>query len=80
MVSQPGYQTNTIHILLNISQSKCNQKTKFRHLIDYNKINIFLKTCAENEVWRLVSYLFFFFKQALYEVISVGLQLSFNIF
>ena len=43
MTSQPGLQTIAIHILSNISQSKGNQTMKFGQLIEYNKINIFLK-------------------------------------
>ena len=42
MTSQPGLQTITIHILLNISQSKSNQAMKFGQLLEYNKRNIFL--------------------------------------
>ena len=35
---------------------------KFGHVIEYNKINIFLrKTCANNEAGRLVPDLFFVF-------------------
>ena len=48
MASQPGLQTIAKHILLNISQSKGNQTTKFGQLIEYNKINIFLqKLCGK---------------------------------
>ena len=48
MTSQPGLQTVAIHILLNISQSKDNQKVKFRKLIEYKKRNIFLqKSCGK---------------------------------
>ena len=48
MTSQPGLQTILIHILPNISQSKDNQKMKFRQLIEYNKRNIFLqKLCGK---------------------------------
>ena len=42
MTSQPGLQTNAIHILPNISRHKCNQAMKLGQLIEYNKINIFL--------------------------------------
>ena len=49
-------------------------------LIEYNKINIFFKNYAENEVGRLVPDLFLLFKKALYEVKESGLQLSFNMF
>ena len=44
MTSQPGLQTIATHILLNISQSKCNYTMKFDQLIEYNKINIFLQS------------------------------------
>ena len=48
MTSQPGLQTIAIHILLNISQSKGNQKMKYSQLIEYNKSNIFLqKLCRK---------------------------------
>ena len=48
MKSQPGLQTIAIHILLNISQSKGNQKMKYSQLIEYNKSNIFLqKLCRK---------------------------------
>ena len=36
MTSQPGKQTNAIHILPNISRSKGNQEMKFSQLIEYN--------------------------------------------
>ena len=47
MTSQPGLQTIAIHILPNISQSKGNQTMKFGQLIEYNKINIFLKNFSK---------------------------------
>ena len=48
MTSKPGSQTIAIHILLDISQSKCNQTMKFGQLIEYNKGNIFLqKLCGK---------------------------------
>ena len=43
MTSEPGQQTVTLHILLNISQIKGNQTMKFGQVIEYNKGNIFLK-------------------------------------
>ena len=43
MTSQPGKQTITIHILLNIFRSKGNQAIKFGQLIEYNMRNIFLE-------------------------------------
>ena len=36
MMSQPGQQTITIHILPNISRRKGNQRMKFGQLIEYN--------------------------------------------
>ena len=47
MTSQPGLQTIAIHILLNISQSKGNQKMKFGQLIEYNKKNIYLQKLCQ---------------------------------
>ena len=41
MTSQPGQQTSTIFILLNISGIKGNQTMKFGQLKDYNKRNNF---------------------------------------
>ena len=43
MTSQPGSQTNAMHILPNISQSKGDQTMKFAQLIEYIKRNIFLQ-------------------------------------
>ena len=43
MTSQPGKQTIEIHIVLNISRRKDNQKMKFVRLIKYNMRNIFLE-------------------------------------
>ena len=64
MTLQPGLQIIAIHILLNISQSKGNQRMKFHQLIEYNKRNIFLQNYAENKARRLVSDLFSFLKNA----------------
>ena len=64
MTSQHGLQTITIHILLNISQSKGNQTMKFGQLTEYNKRNIFFKNYAENEARRLVPDFFLFFEKA----------------
>ena len=44
MTSQPGLQTIIICILPNIAQCKDNQTMNNGQLIEYNKINIFLKT------------------------------------
>ena len=43
MMSQPGYQTITIHVLLNNSRIKDNQGMKFSQLVEYNKRHIFLQ-------------------------------------
>ena len=43
MTSQPGQQTNAIHILSNISRSKGNQTMKFGQLLEYNMRNIFVE-------------------------------------
>ena len=48
MTSQHGLQTITIHILLNISQSKGNQTMKYGQLTEYNQRNIFVqKSCGK---------------------------------
>ena len=48
MASQPGKQIIAIHILLDISRSKANQKMKFGQLIGYNIKNIFVeKSCTK---------------------------------
>ena len=41
MTSQPGQQTNAIHILPNIARSKGNQAMKFDQLKEYDMRNIF---------------------------------------
>ena len=43
MVSQTGQQIVEIHILLNISRNKGNQRMTFGQLLDYNKKTIFLE-------------------------------------
>ena len=43
MTSQPGKQTITIHILLNILRSKGNQTITFGYLIEFNMRNVFLE-------------------------------------
>ena len=53
MKSQPGKQTITIHVLLNISGSKDNQTMKSGQLIEYNKRKIFLKNHTQNVVEKL---------------------------
>ena len=48
MTSQPGKQTNAIHMLPNISRSKGNQTMNFGQLIEYSIRNIFFqKSCTE---------------------------------
>ena len=44
MTSQTGQQIITIHILPTISRSKANQAMEFSQVIEYNVINILLKT------------------------------------
>ena len=48
MMSQPGQQTITIHILPNISRSKGKQAMKFGQVIEDNKRNIFLQKSCRN--------------------------------
>ena len=43
MMSPPGLQTISIHIIPNVSQSKYNHAIKFGQLIEHNKRNIFLQ-------------------------------------
>ena len=43
MTSQPGKKGIALHILLNISKSKCNHTIKFGQLIEYNMRNTFLE-------------------------------------
>ena len=43
MMSQTGIHTIAIKILPNISRSKDNRSMKFRQLVEYNMINIFLE-------------------------------------
>ena len=69
-----------MHIFPNISRSKGNQTLKFGKVKEYNKRNIFVQNLAEDEAGRLDSDLFLFFKKALFEVNTSGLQLSFNQF
>ena len=49
-------------------------------MIEYNNNTNFPQNLAENEARRLVPDLFLFFRKALYEAKTIGLQLSFNIF
>ena len=61
MTSQPGKQTSTIRILLNISRSEVNETMKFDELMEFNMRNDFFLNHVENEAERLVSDLFLFF-------------------
>ena len=47
MTLQHGLQTIEIHILPNISQSKCKQTMKFGQLIEYNRNIFFQKLCGK---------------------------------
>ena len=53
---------------------------KFGQIIEYDKINIFLKNHAENEARRLVPDFSLSFIKDLFEVKASGLHSSFNIF
>ena len=53
---------------------------KIGHLKEYNKNDFFEKNHAESEVGRLVPDLFLFYKRVLYQVKTIDLQLSYNIF
>ena len=59
MMSQHGSQTIAIHILPNISRSKCNQAMKFGQLIEYSMGNIFIEKsyaeCAGETIPRPLS-------------------------
>ena len=55
-------------------------RMKFGQLINVWWDIFSFKSNAENEAGTLVSYLFLFFKKALYEVKAKDLHLSFNIF
>ena len=59
-MSQTGQQIKTMHILPNISRSTGNQAIKFSQLIIRSVRNMFY---VENEVGRLISDLFLFFKK-----------------
>ena len=62
MTSQPGLQTIAIHILPDISQSKCNQTMKFGQLREI----FFFKNYVENEAGRLVPDLLLFYSSSCY--------------
>ena len=61
MTSQPRKQTIVIHILTNISRSKCNQAMKFGQLMGYNMRNIFREVsytkCDRKTIPRPFRYL-----------------------
>ena len=80
MTSQTGQQKITIHILPSISRSRGNQAMKFGQLMKYSMRNNFPQNHSENEIARLVSDLFLFFKKALYKVKASGNHLNFNVF
>ena len=56
MMSQPGYQAIVIHILPNMSRSKCNQAIKFVQLIEFHMSNISVeksyRKCAGETISR----------------------------
>ena len=64
--SQPGIERVTLHILLNISSIKGNQKMRFGQIIEYIKRNIFLQIHLEIKAGELVPDLILFFEKALY--------------
>ena len=55
MTSQPGKRTVAIHILPNISRSKCIQAMKFVQLIKSNMKNIFLEKLYSKFGWETIS-------------------------
>ena len=59
MTSQPGYQAITIHILPNMSRSKCTQAIKFVQLIEFHMSNVFVeksyRKCAGETISRPLS-------------------------
>ena len=54
MTSQPGKQTDAIHILPNISRSISNQAMTFAVLIEYNMRNIFLEKSFTKCGWETI--------------------------
>ena len=74
-------QIITVHMLSNISRSKCNQTMKFGRLIECDVSNIFLgKPCRKWVRENSSRTLFCFLKKALYEEKSNRQHLIFNIF
>ena len=53
MTSKPVKRIIPIHILTNISRSKCNQVMKFSQLLEYNFRNIFLENQTKNVLEKL---------------------------
>ena len=47
-------QTNTIHLMPNISRKKSNQEMKFGQLIEYNMGDLLEKPYSQNVVEKLV--------------------------
>ena len=48
MTSQRGKPVIIVHIILTISESNGNQKTKFGQFMEYNKKNIFLQKLCKS--------------------------------
>ena len=89
MTWQPGLQTIVIRIFPNILQSKDNQTTKFGHLIEYNKGNIFLQKLCRKWGRETSSTTLFIFLESLkwgeskwsaayFRYISTALNLPYN--
>ena len=66
----------TIHILANISRSKCKKTMKFVQLIYYNKRNIFLQKSCKKWERETSSRPFFIFGKDLYMIKATGLLLG----
>ena len=55
MTPRTGKHTNAIHVLSNISRSKCSQTMKFCHLIKYITLEtLFLKNQTQDVVEKVV--------------------------
>ena len=76
MTSHTAKQITTMHILPNILRSKCNKRTKFGQLIEYNIRNIFLQNSCKKWGRVTISRLFLFFEKALYKVKAKDQQFS----
>ena len=79
MTSETRKKTIIFNLFRDILKSKSNQAMKFSRLIEYNR-NIFLQIHCKNKVGRLISDLFLFFLQVLYELKVSGQDLSFYMF